>query len=225
MPMINGKYYANPAYGSYLERSRLGELLGDRRGEPAQPWSARLIDHLTQPRDVNEPPPSPTPPGMPPEAWDDMKINKLKVRDVANNIANENHDVTPGKSSPKDLQEAKIAQGHAIINADRAFGSERDKFASTAPKEITPSLESSPQYKQAQDAARTAFQQQLAGKDPTGGRKWFNNRDSASTAPRHLSNGDQTVFQQMGPFQLGRQQKYTVIYNDPVTRARQQKKK
>ena len=225
MPTINGKYYANPAYGSVLERSRLGELLGTQRGESSQPWAARLIDHLTQPRSVNEPPPSPTPPGMPAEAWDDMKINKLKVRDVANVIANENHDVTPGKSSPEELQQAKIAQGHAIINADRTFGSHRDKFASTASKEITPSLESSPQYKQAQDAARTAFQEQLAGKDPTDGRKWFNNRDDASMAPRQFSKGDQTVFQQMGPFQLGSRQKYTVIYNDPVPRTRQPNKK
>jgi len=221
MPTINGRYYANPAYGSVLERSRLGELLGDRRGEPSQPWAAELIDYYTQPHSVNEPPPSPTPPGMPPEAWDDMRINKLKVRDVAN-IANENRDVTPGKSSPEELQQAKVAQGHAIINADRAFGSNRDKLASTAPKEVTPALGNSPQYKQAQDAARTAFQQQLAGKDPTGGKKWFNNRSDASTAPRHLSGGDQSVSQQMG---LGSQQKYTVIYNDPVPRAKQPTKK
>jgi hypothetical protein len=183
MPTINGKYYANPAYGAVLERSRLGELLGTQGGEPSQAWAARLIDHLTQPRSVNEPPPSPTPPGMPPEAWDDMRVNKLTVRDLANIIANENRDVTRGKSSPEELQRAKIAQGHAVISADRMYGENRDHVVGTASKEVTPALENSPQYKQAQDAARTAFQEQLAGKDQINGRMFFNNRSDVRDPP------------------------------------------
>ena len=59
---------------------------------------------------------------MPPEAYDDMKINQLTVRQVGNIVANENHDVTPGTSSQEELQNARIMQAHTIINADVSTG-------------------------------------------------------------------------------------------------------
>jgi hypothetical protein len=218
MAIVNGKYYANAGYGKQLERGRLADSfrgLAAQAGRNTGSWVDRLIDHLTTPRSATQPPPSPKPPGMPPEAYAHMKINDLTVRHVANIVANENRDVTPGKSSPQDLQKAKLFQAHAIINADRKYGDRRDALVSTAPKDVTAPLEHSHQYGQALDAARTAFQQQLSGSDPTGGRMWFNNRSEAGTYERHFKNGDADVFRQFGPFQLGKQTKYTIINDNP----------
>jgi hypothetical protein len=61
-------------------------------------------------------------PGQPPEVYDDMKVNHLRVREVANIVANENDGVTHGQSTPEELQKAKVAQAHAIINADKKWG-------------------------------------------------------------------------------------------------------
>lgn len=136
--------------------------LADQTGSGS--WVDRLVDHLTTPRSASEPPPPPTPPGMPPEAYDDMKINKLTVRQVANIIANEDRDVTPGTSSPEDFYQSKLWKAHAIINADQRYGDRRDNLVGTAPKEVTAQLENSQQYNQALDAARQAFQEQLLAK-------------------------------------------------------------
>ena len=140
--------------------------------------------------------------GKPPEAYDHMKIDALTVRQVANIVANENHDVTPGMSSAKDLQQAKLFQAHAIINADQMYGPDRMAHVKTASKEVTPQLENSAQYKQALDVARTAFQEQLAGEDPTGGRMYFNNRSDAGIYPRHFKYGDAAVFKQYARLSL-----------------------
>ena len=153
---------------------------------------------------------------MPPEAYDDMKANQLTVRQVANIVANEDRDVTPGTSSAADLRESKLWKAHAIINADQTYGDLRDKRVHTAPNEVTPELENSLQYRQALDSARQAFQEQLSGKDPTGGRMWFNNRPTASTALRNLNPKDPSaprvgVFKVFGPFQKGHQNVYTDI--------------
>jgi hypothetical protein len=183
-------------------------------------WVDRLIDHLTTPRSTTEPPPSPMPPGMPPETYDDMKINKLSVRDVANIIANEDRDVTRGTSSPDEFYQSKLWKAHAIINADQMYGDQRNALVGTAPKEVTSTLENSPQYKQALDAARQAFQEQLSGKDPTGGRMWFNNRPTTSTAPRvldltHPDTSRVGVNKVFGPFRLGNQTWYTDVNENP----------
>lgn len=152
----------------------------------------------------------PKAPGAAPEAWDHAKINELTVRQIANIVANENHDVVPGKSSPEVLQDARIAQAHAIMNADRYFGPERLRRVRTADDEVAGKLEDSAQYREALDAARTAFQEQLAGKDRVQGRMWFNNRTNDSTGPGAVGKQPLDVFQQFGPFQLGRHKVYTL---------------
>ena len=211
MPIINGRYYANPQYGTGLERARAADA-----GSSDQSGRKSLVDQIADWISPQRPPPaSPTPPPAAPEAYDDATINELRVRQVASIVANENHDVTPGKSPPEKLQNAKIAQAHAIINADRYFGPERDSQVRTASHEITAQLENSPQYQQALDAARTAFQEQLAGKDRVQGRMWFNNRGNDYMGPRHLGDEDVKVSQRFGPFQLGNQTVYTLTYDNP----------
>jgi len=218
MPIVNGNYYMNGDYGQSLEQAKIADAfpgLADQTGA-GDSWADRLVDHLTTPRSATEPPPPPAPPGMPPEAYDDMKINQLTVRQVANVIANENHDVTPGTSSPEELQNARIMQAHTIINADRKYGLNRDQRAHTAAKEVTPELENSPQYGQALGAARTAFHQQLSGYDPTGGRMHFNNRPNAPTGLHRIGRDRVPVFgRPFGPFQLGGNTVYTDIYENP----------
>lgn len=216
MPIVNGNYYMNGDYGQSLEQAKITDAfpgLADQTGS-GNSWADQLVDHLTTPRSATEPPPPPAPPGMPPEAYDDMKVNQLTVRQVANVIANENHDVTAGASSPEELQNARIMQAHAIMNADRTYGANRDQRARTAPSEVTPELENSPQYGQALSAARTAFQQQLSGYDPTGGRMYFDNRFNEYAGPRKIGNGSQDVFHRFGPFQHGSQKVYTVLFEN-----------
>jgi hypothetical protein len=218
MPIVNGNYYMNGDYGQGLEQSRIADAfpgLADQTGA-GDSWADRLIDHLTTPRSATEPPPPPAPPGMPPEAYDDMKINDLRVRDVAGIIANEDRDVTPGTSSPDQLYESRLWKAHAIVNADQTYGDQRDGLVGTAPKEVKAELENSLQYQQALAAARQAFQEQLSGKDPTGGRMWFNNRPTASTAPRvlnqrHPETSTVGVNKVFGPFQLGNKTWFTDI--------------
>jgi hypothetical protein len=211
---VNGKYYMNANYGSGLELGRLADAflgLAAQTGGGSDSWVDRLVDHLTAP-------------GMPPEAYDDMKVNKLTVRQVANVIANEDRDVTPGISSPEQLQESKLWKAHAIINADRAFGDNRQNRVHTAPSEVTAELANSEQYKQALAASRTAFQQQLAGQDPTNSRMYFNNRFNENTGPRQLGTERQGMVKRFGPFQYGQRPVYTVLFEnlkgDPQPRRR-----
>jgi len=218
MPIVNGNYYMNGGYGQGLEQAKIADTfpgLADQTGS-GDSWTDRLVDHLTTPRSATEPPPPPAPPGMPPEAYDDMKVNKLTVRQVANIVANEDRNVTRGASSPEDFYQSKLWKAHAVINGDRTYGDQRDYQAGTADKEVDPQLENSLAYQQALAAARQAFQEQLAGKDPTSGRIWFNNRPTASTAPRTLNLKDPEhstvgVNRVFGPFQYRNQPIYTDI--------------
>lgn len=152
---------------------------------------------------------------MPPQAFDDAHVNNLTVRQVANVVANENNGVTPGTSSPQTLQQAKTEQGNAVMNADYQFGANRQNVVPTAPTTVSPQLANSPQYQQALQAARTAFQQQATGTDPTGNRVFFNNRFNDNAGPRTIGNQQQTVFHQFGPFTVGGGPVYTLIYNNP----------
>lgn len=218
MPIVNGNYYMNDEYDQGLEQARIGDAFPGlaAQSDGGNSWVDRLIDHLTTPRPASEPPPPSAPPEMPPEAYDDMKINQLTVRQVANIVANENHDVTRGTSSPEELQNARPMQAHTIINADRRYGLNRGQRAHTAPSDVTPELENSPQYQQALSAARTAFQQQLSGYDPTGGRMHFNNRNSPSTGLHRIGRSLVAPYgKPFGPFQLGSKPVYTDIYENP----------
>jgi hypothetical protein len=110
MPIVNGNYYMNGDYGQGLEQAKIADGfpgLADQTGS-GDSWADQLVDHLTTPRSATEPPPAPAPPGMPPEAYDDMKVNQLTVRQVANIVANEDRDVTPGTSSADQLKQSKL---------------------------------------------------------------------------------------------------------------------
>ena len=158
---------------------------------------------------------APPAPGVPPQAFDDAHVNNMTVRQVGNVVANENRDVTPGTSTPQQLQDAKTAQANAVMNADYQYGANRQNVVPTAPATDPNHLANTPQGQQALQAARTAFIQQNTGKDPTGNRVFFNNRWSDSTAPRTINGHQQTVFQQYGPFSVGGGNVWTLIYNNP----------
>jgi hypothetical protein len=217
MPIVNGNYYMNGDYGQGLEQGKIADAFPGLAAQTGSgSWADQLVDHLTTSRSATEPPPPPAPPGMPPEAYDDMKINKLTVRQVANVVANEDHDVTPGNSSPEDFYQSKLWKAHAIINGDQTYGDLRDSRAHTASKEVTPELENSGQYQQALAAARQAFQEQLAGKDPLGGRMHFNNRFNPSTGLHRIGRALVPVYSKpFGPFQLGSKPVYTDFYENP----------
>src|SRR5438445_12298694 len=94
--------------GQSLEQGKIADAFPGLAAQTGSgSWTDRLVDHLTTPRSATEPPP---PPGMPPEAYDHMKINDLTVENVAGIVANENNGVTSGTSSAEELQNAKIAQ-------------------------------------------------------------------------------------------------------------------
>ena len=79
MPIVNGNYYMNGDYGQSLEHAKIADAfpgLADQTGS-GDSLADRLVDHLTTPRSATAPPPAPAPPGMPPEAYDYMKINVL----------------------------------------------------------------------------------------------------------------------------------------------------
>jgi hypothetical protein len=175
-------------------------------------WLGRLADKI---KGQPSAPPSPHPPGVAPEGYDHARLDTLTVRQVANIVANEDHDVEPGHSSDEHLQQSRIAQAHAVINGDLAYGPQRDQMVKTAPKEVTGKLENSEQYQRALDAARVAFQEHLAGKDPTGGRMYFNRRFTSSTLPREVGSEEVDVHQQFGPFQWGHRTVYTNSYDNP----------
>jgi hypothetical protein len=153
-----------------------------------------------------------------------MKIRDLRVRQVANIIANENHDVTPvpGKTTEDDLQKVRVLQAHAIINADEMYGPKRSLkgYVPTADDKVSAAFEHTLQYQKALDAARTAFVERAHGYDPTGGRMYFNNRTEGHPKDPsdewQLGHEKVPVFgQPHGPFQVGGKKKYTNIYDNP----------
>jgi len=156
----------------------------------------------------------PPTPAVPPQAFDDAHVNDLTVRQVANVVANENNSVTPGTSSPETLQQAKTEQANAVMNADYTYGANRQNVTHTAPDTVSPQLANSPQYQQALQAARTAFQQQNLGTDPTGNRVYFNNKFEYDNKTQRVINGHtQTVFHLFGPFSVGGGRVWTAIFN------------
>jgi hypothetical protein len=161
---------------------------------------------LRHPSKLATPPPpqAPPPPHLqPPEfAFDQAKIRELTVEQVAGIVFNENRDVTPGKMSAEDLLNGKIAQAHAVINGDRRWGPDRQKYAGTATWKVSDQLKNTPQFQQALAAARQAFQEDNLGTDTSGGRFYFNHRfDHLNTAiPRKEPNGVQYPGIHYGPF-------------------------
>jgi len=177
--------------------------------------AGETTDSSTLSDDELPPPQIPTP--KPPDfAFDQAKINTLTVSQVAGIVFNENRDVFPGDSTPQQLQEAKTAQAHAIINGDRKRGKDRPQ---TAPWRVSKAQQKSVQYQQALTAARTAYLEDGIGKDPTGGRIHYNNRFEPQKD--HLNDprkGDnhlvQDVFHVYGSFTVGGGKVWTIIYDD-----------
>lgn len=154
----------------------------------------------------------PAPPGVPSFAFDKARINKLTVEQVAGIVFNENRDVQSGESTPEELQQAKTAQAHALINGDRKFGYGRPK---TADWKVSTDLKKTAQYEQALEAARTAFQDDNLGTDPTGGRVYFNNRfEGDKTGPRVYRGAPQDPYHTYGPFLVHGGKVWTVVYDD-----------
>ena len=161
-------------------------------------------------------PPTIAAPSVPPFAFDQARINKLTVQQVAGVVFNENRDVMPGESTPEQLQAAKTAQAHAVINGDRMYGNKRQARVGTAPWKVSNNLKQSAQFQQALAAARTAFQEDNLGIDSTGGRVYFNNRFEGTDlkSPRVSNGQSQNPFHTYGPFAVGGGKVWTVIFDD-----------
>jgi hypothetical protein len=146
MPTINGRFYANPAYGRALERARLQD---SEPQNPVGPPPARHRPHVQ---------------------GHDAATN---VDGVANQIYNETSGLRPSglrsSGSDLDLQYARMYMGHVIRN--RATGKVRGGLASS---DLTPRARLATQsflskaynaYGASHHAAKLSFRQA----DPTGG--------------------------------------------------------
>jgi hypothetical protein len=175
---------------------------------------------------------APPPPGVPANAFDQARIRELRLDKVAGIIFNENRDVMPEPSTPEELRRAKAAQANAVINADRKYGVKRDKIAGTATWKVADHVKESAQFQQALGAARTAYQENSLGADPTGGAIFFNNRFEKDVGKNgeHLRDdriirdkqyrpvGRQRVKNVYGPFTVGGGKVWTLTYGpvEPV---------
>jgi hypothetical protein len=184
---------------------------------------------------VNRPPiplgGAPPPPGVPADWLDKHKINTLTVEQVAGILLGENGsgkykvEPLPGRSTPDDLHRAKTAQALAIINGDTRRGKNRPR---TADWQTTDAQRKTPEYQQALEAARAAYQEYKLGPDRTGGRMHFNNRFEKDVGEHeeHLGNdrivrdennrpvGRQKPFLTYGPFTVGGGKVWTLVYDD-----------
>jgi hypothetical protein len=180
---------------------------------------------------------APPPPGVPANAFDQHKIKSLTVQQVAGVILGENGsgaykvEPLPGRSTAEDLKKAKIAQAHAVINGDRQLGVNRPQ---TAGWQTTEAQRNTPEYQQALEAARAAYQEDNLGIDPSGGRTHFNNRFEGDVGEHEEflrkdrvvrdNNGHAVGLQKVndvhGPFTVGGGRVWTLIYDDtrPIDR-------
>jgi hypothetical protein len=139
MPLINDRYYANPQYGSALERDRAAD--GEFRrahGEPKPSW----LDHFlgfADGSDTNQAKPSQ--PSQPRKNQSQLQAKTKVVTDdrIGNLIYNETSGLRPtsetGKGSPQDLHEARVGAGTVAKNLD-SKGQKLGKPL-TAPTELT----------------------------------------------------------------------------------------
>lgn len=125
MPKINGRYYANPAYGRGLERARLAEAAlphyrredrGDWKGNPVQEHfgEERLFAQEHHAADRHGPA------GHKSSMGGDHLDPAKTIAGVANQIYNETSGLRPtslnGPGSDFDLQQARKAMAHVIQN-------------------------------------------------------------------------------------------------------------
>jgi hypothetical protein len=140
---------------------------------------------------------------------EDDKFGQTKVGDATNVLTNESRDLTGGKAG--ELEQAKMAEGHAIANALTS-----PKVPSMAPTTLSQEAANSVGRPQDERVMRQVYVDRIGGRpDPAGGRQYFGNSPDKLTS-RRVGNGRQTVFKSFGPFDHGHGQKqYVYIYNDP----------
>src|SRR5260370_20335797 len=183
---------------------------------------------------------APPPPGVPANAFDQARITELTVEQVAGIVLDENgtgkYKVEPlgGRSTPEDLHRAKTAQALAGINGDLRFGKKRPR---TADWQTTEAQRKTPEYQQALEAARAAYQEYKFGIDRTRGRALFGNRfendvgkneeflrkDRIVRDKYKRPVGTEQVFDVHGPFTAGGGKVWTHIFDDmqPIKSTRQ----
>lgn len=152
-------------------------------------WWDELINGLTQKQPQVPPPPTPQPPPVDQSAWE-KSVEQAKVsdslgpvHDLGLIIFNETKSFTDRPDSNMPLDAARQNMAHAIMNADKLYGFNRQTLASTAlPIEPSVNALNDPTtraaYQASMKAAREAF---LDWQDPTNGAVHLNSRGDPGT--------------------------------------------
>lgn len=209
MPFINGKFYANPAYGRGVEKARTADLVGrgDGQGE------AELISAETHPQKATQSPTVQRATQKPSTAkskhhGDDYNP-ATTPEGVGNQIYNETAGLRPtsksgtGPGTDWDMQQARKAMAHVIQNRathKMQGGLTNDQIDSRETRAIA-SVASAAydahggSQAAAHDAARDAARQY----DPTGGSLHFYLDDPKKKPPKWVN--DAIPVAEFGPFQ------------------------
>ena len=141
MPFVNGRFYANPAYGLALERARSLESGHERQGDEVAAKPSSVAGRGNQ-QSTSE----------------HAKQDKDKQTSIGNRVYNETGglrpkaDAKPGEpGSAEDLHDARVAIADVIQNREKA-GNHRG----VATDKIHKGASASPQYRDAQEAATEA---------------------------------------------------------------------
>lgn len=144
------------------------------------------------------------------------KVGKYTVRELANVLTNESRDLSsigPSVSLfDNDLDQAKYAQAHAILN--NALRADPNDMA---PATISTKAAASAAHQRDVAIMRQAyFDRMMRDTDPAQGRTYFGN-SAELLRTRPIGKSRQEVFARFGPFQLGHHEsRYIYIYNDPL---------
>lgn len=181
MPLINGRFYANPAYGRALERAR--NLEAGRDEEPEE-ISARYVSVSTH--------------GGQRSAAQHAKQGKESQTSIGNRVYNETGGLRakPGAKpgapgSAEDLHNGRVAIANVAGNREKA-----GIAGGIAPDKVSPSGQKTPQYKDAQGAAAQASHTDITGgaanfylEHGQGPPKWAKGRKMTSYGPFNNASG------------------------------------
>ncbi len=175
MPLIGGRYYANPAYGRALERALAEEnAAGNPSEEPASV-------HDQEPTARRQPPQTPT-------------------DSLANRIYNETSGLRPtapqGPGSAEDLHNARLHMGQVIRNREAGRiqrGVARDRLE----KQETQAIQTYPPAQRAYQDSQRAAERARREPDRTSGAEHF--YLDYGQAPPHWAAGEKPVAV-FGPF-------------------------